>query len=54
MYQLDLERTTPEAITANKFYFIIEAQETPSPVLISVTFDRVDAYASVVYERLGA
>jgi len=49
--ELDLKRTTPTAITANKFYFIIHAQETPSPEYISVTFDRVDSYASVVYQR---
>jgi len=50
---LDLERTTATAITNGEFYFTIEAQETPSPALIKVTFDRVDAYASVVYQRLA-
>ena len=50
---LDLDRTTATAITNGEFYFTIEAQETPSPSLIKVTFDRVDAYASVVYERLA-
>ncbi|WP_456390591.1 hypothetical protein [Hydrogenimonas sp.] len=50
---LDKERTTPTAITNGEFYFTIEAQETPSPALIKVTFDRVDAYSSVVYERLA-
>jgi len=50
---LDLERTTATAITNGEFYFTIEAQETPSPSLIKVTFDRVDAYSSVVYERLA-
>lgn len=50
---LDTDRTTPTAITNGEFYFKIESQETPSPSLIKVTFDRVDAYASVVYERLG-
>lgn len=50
---LDRDRTTATAITAGEFYFIIEAQETPSPALIKVTFDRVDAYSSVVYERLS-
>lgn len=50
---LDKERTTPTAITNGEFYFTIEAQETPSPSLIKVTFDRVDAYSSVVYERLA-
>jgi len=50
---LDKDLTTPTAITNGEFYFTIEAQETPSPALIKVTFDRVDAYASVVYERLA-
>jgi len=50
---LDKARTTATAITNGEFYFTIEAQETPSPSLIKVTFDRVDAYASVVYERLS-
>ncbi len=50
---LDKDRTTPTAITNGEFYFTIEAQETPSPALIKVTFDRVDAYSSVVYERLA-
>jgi len=50
---LDTELTTPTAITNGEFYFTIEAQETPSPSLIKVTFDRVDAYSSVVYERLA-
>ena len=50
---LDTERTTETAITNGEFYFTIEAQETPSPALIKVTFDRVDAYSSVVYERLA-
>ncbi|DAB30682.1 MAG TPA: phage tail protein [Sulfurimonas sp. UBA12504] len=45
--------TTPTAITNGEFYFTIEAQETPSPSLIKVTFDRTDAYSSVVYERLA-
>ena len=50
---LNKELTTPTAITNGEFYFTIEAQETPSPALIKVTFDRVDAYASVVYQRLA-
>ncbi len=50
---LDTALTTSAAITAGEFYFTIEAQETPSPALIKVTFDRVDAYSSVVYERLS-
>jgi len=50
---LNKELTTSTAITNGEFYFTIEAQETPSPALIKVTFDRVDAYSSVVYERLS-
>jgi len=50
---LNKDLTTPTAITNGEFYFTIEAQETPSPALIKVTFDRVDAYSSVVYERLA-
>lgn len=50
---LDRERTTKTAITNGEFYFKIDAQETPSPSLIKVTFDRVDSYAGVVYERLA-
>lgn len=50
---LNKELTTATAITNGEFYFTIEAQETPSPSLIKVTFDRVDAYSSVVYERLA-
>lgn len=50
---LNKELTTATAITDGEFYFTIEAQETPSPALIKVTFDRVDAYSSVVYERLA-
>ncbi len=50
---LDKDLTTPTAISNGEFYFTIEAQETPSPALIKVTFDRVDAYSSVVYERLA-
>ena len=49
---LDLERTTKERITAGEFYFIIDAQEMPSPKLIHITFNRVDAYAGVVYKML--
>jgi len=47
---LDQERTTPERITAGEFYFKIDAQEIPSPRLISVTFNRVDRYAPLVYK----
>ncbi len=50
---LNLDLTTPTAITNNEFYFTIASQETPSPALIKVTFDRVDAYSSVVFERLS-
>ena len=51
--QLDLERTTKERITAGEFYFIVDAQEMPSPKLIHITFNRVDAYAGVVYKMLA-
>jgi phage tail sheath protein FI len=47
---LDEDRTTPERITAGEFYFMIDSQETPSPKLISVTFNRVDRYAPLVYK----
>jgi phage tail sheath protein FI len=50
--ELDLERTTKERITAGEFYFIVDAQEMPSPKLIHVTFNRVDQYAGVVYKML--
>lgn len=49
---LDEERTTPERITAGEFYFVIDAQEMPSPKLICVTFNRVDRYAPLVYKML--
>lgn len=51
--ELDLDRTTKERITAGEFYFIIEAQEMPSPKLIHITFNKVDKYAGVVYKMLG-
>ena len=47
---LDLERTTPERIDAGEFYFVIEHQESPSPKLICVTFDRVNKFADVAYK----
>lgn len=47
---LDIERTTPERIDAGEFYFVIEHQESPSPKLICVTFDRVNKFADVVYK----
>lgn len=50
---LDLELTTATAITNNEFYFKIVSQESPSPSLIKVTFDRTDAYSSVVYDKLS-
>ncbi len=50
---LDLERTTPERIDAGEFFFKIESQESPSPKLISVTFDRVNKYADRVYKMIG-
>jgi len=49
---LDEKRTTPARITAGQFYFIIDAQEMPSPKLICVTFNRVDRYAPLVYKML--
>lgn len=49
---LDEERTTPERITAGEFYFVIDAQEMPSPKLICVTFNRVDRYAPLVYKMI--
>lgn len=51
---LDEDRTTPERITAGEFYFVIDAQEMPSPRLICVRFNRVDYYAPRVYEILAA
>lgn len=51
---LDEERTTPERITAGEFYFVIDAQEVPSPRLICVRFNRVDIFAPIVYEVLAA
>lgn len=50
--KLDEERTTPERITAGEFYFVIDAQEMPNPKLISVTFNRVDRYAPLVYKMI--
>jgi len=52
--RLDTERTTATAITKGEFYFIIDAQEMPSPRLIMVTFNRVDKYTPVLYEILAA
>ena len=51
---LDEERTTNAAITNGKFYFVIDAQEMPSPKLIKVTFNRVDRYSETLYEILAA
>lgn len=50
--KLDEKRTTPERITAGEFYFVIDSQEMPSPKLISVTFNRVDRYAPLVYKMI--
>jgi len=50
---LDEELTTPTAITEGKFYFKVEAQENPTPTLISVEFDRVDTYSSIVYKIIN-
>jgi phage tail sheath protein FI len=47
---LDTKRTTPERIDAGEFYFVIEHQESPSPKLICVTFDRVNKFSNVVYK----
>lgn len=49
---LDEKRTTPERITAGEFYFVIDAQEMPSPKLICVTFNRVDRYAPLIYKMI--
>ena len=51
---LDTEKTTATSITEGKFYFIAETQEMPVARRIEVTFDRVDTYASVVYDILAA
>ena len=51
---LDEERTTITSITEGKFYFIVETQEMPVARRIEVTYDRVDTYASVVYDILSA
>jgi len=49
---LDTERTTETRITAGEFYFVIEAQEMPSPRLIHITFNKVDDYSSVIYKQI--
>lgn len=51
--ELDTDRTTKERITAGEFYFIIDAQEMPSPRLIHVTFNRVDRYSEVIYKLIN-
>lgn len=51
--ELDTDRTTKERITAGEFYFIIDAQEMPSPKLIHVTFNRVDRYSDVIYKLIN-
>jgi len=51
--ELDLNRTTKERISAGEFYFIVDAQEMPSPRLIHVTFNRVDAYSEVIYNLIN-
>lgn len=52
--RLDEDRTTPARITAGEFYFIIDAQEMPSPKLICVKLNRVDYFSPRVYEVLKA
>jgi len=51
--ELDLNRTTKERISVGEFYFIVDAQEMPSPRLIHVTFNRVDAYSEVIYNLIN-
>jgi phage tail sheath protein FI len=51
--ELDTELTSPTAITAGEFYFKVNTQENPKPVKIAVEFNRVDAYAPVVYKIVG-
>ncbi|MEO1927618.1 MAG: hypothetical protein ABGX26_02905 [Nautiliaceae bacterium] len=51
---LDEDLTTPTAITEGKFYFKVEAQENPSPTLISVEFDRVDKFSPIVYKIINS
>lgn len=47
---LDEELTTPMAITEGHFYLRVQAQENPTPTLISVEFDRVDKFSPIVYK----
>ncbi len=51
--ELDTQRTTKERISAGEFYFIVEAQEMPSPRLIHITFNRVDKYSDVIYKTIS-
>jgi len=51
--KLDEARTTATSITAGEFYFVIDAQEMPSPKLISVTFNRVDRFSPLLYDILA-
>jgi len=51
---LDEDLTTPTAITEGKFYFKVEAQENPTPTLISVEFDRVDTFSPIVYKIINS
>ncbi|GAB6045074.1 hypothetical protein JCM11957_06720 [Caminibacter profundus] len=51
---LDEDLTTPTAITEGKFYLKVEAQENPTPTLISVEFDRVDKFSPIVYKIINS
>jgi len=51
---LDEDLTTPTAITEGKFYFKVEAQENPTPTLISVEFDRMDKFSPIVYKIINS
>ncbi len=51
---LDEERTTAARITAGEFYFVIDAQDMPSPRLINVRFNRTDIFSPLVYEIVNA
>jgi len=51
--ELDEELTSPTAITNGEFYFKVNTQENPKPTKIAVEFNRVDAYAPVVYKIIN-
>jgi len=50
---IDEKRTTATAITNGEFYFIVDAQEMPSPRLIKVTFNRVDRFSGLLFEVMA-